>query len=76
MTLWSQGCSELVKLLHGCDEVVARLSQGCHRLVTRLQGLYNLVISVWDVFLKQQRMAIKSKLNMYYYVLTVGPCYS
>ena len=37
MTLWSQGCSELVKLLHGCDEVVARLSQGCH----------NLVISVW-----------------------------
>ena len=26
MTLWSQGCSELVKLLRGCEEVVARLS--------------------------------------------------
>ena len=25
MTLWSQCCSELVKLLHGCDEVVATL---------------------------------------------------
>ena len=45
--LWSQGCSELVKLLHDCDEVVARLSQGCHKVVTtslsqacdRLQGL-------------------------------------
>ena len=36
MTLWSQGCSELVKLLHGCDEVVTRLSQGCHNLVTSL----------------------------------------
>ena len=61
MTLWSQGCSELVKLLHGCDEVVARLSQGCHKVVTRLsqacdkvagtlQPCHNLVISVWDVF--------------------------
>ena len=46
MTLWSQGCSELVKLLHGCDEVVARLSQGCHKLVTRLQGLYNLATTL------------------------------
>ena len=39
-TLWSQCCSELVKLLHGCDEVLARLSRGCH----------NLVISVWDSY--------------------------
>ena len=46
MTLWSQGCSELVKLLHGCDEVVAKLSQGCHKLVTRLQGLYNLATTL------------------------------
>ena len=47
MTLWSQqGCSELVKLLHGCDKVVTRLSQGCYKLETRLQGLYNLVITL------------------------------
>ena len=57
--LWSQGCSEHVKLLHGCDEVVARLSQGCHKVVTTslsqacdkvagtLQLYHNLVISVW-----------------------------
>ena len=35
-----------MKLLHGCDEVVARLSQGCHKLVTRLQGLYNLATTL------------------------------
>ena len=46
MTLWSQGCSELVKLLHGCDKVVARLLQGCYKLVTRLQGLYNLATTL------------------------------
>ena len=31
MTLWSQGCSELMKLLHGYDEVVARLSHAYHK---------------------------------------------
>ena len=34
MTLWSQGCSDLVKLLHGCDEEacdkVAGTPQPCH----------------------------------------------
>ena len=24
MTLWSQSCSELVKLLHGCDKLATR----------------------------------------------------
>ena len=37
MTLWSQGCSELLKLLHGCDEVVARLLQGCDKVAGTLQ---------------------------------------
>ena len=46
MTLWSQGCREHVKLLHGCVEVVARLSQACHKLVTRLKGLYNLATTL------------------------------
>ena len=39
MKLWSQGSNELVKLLHGCDEVVAKV-------VTRLQGLYNLATTL------------------------------
>ena len=54
MTLGSQGCSELVKLLHGCDEVVARLSQvvtrlsqACDKVAGTLQPCHNLVISVW-----------------------------
>ena len=46
MTLWSQGCSELVKLLHGCDEVVARLSQAYGNGAGTLQPCHNLVISV------------------------------
>ena len=44
MTLWSQGCSEFVKLLQGCDEVVTRLSQDARTL----QLCHNLVISVWE----------------------------
>ena len=38
MTLWSQGCSELVKPL--------QLRQGCYKLVTRLQGHYNLATTL------------------------------
>ena len=48
MTLWSQGCRELVKLLHGCDKVVTRLSQGCDKVARTLQPCHNLVISVWE----------------------------
>ena len=47
MTLWSQGCSELVKLLHGCDVVVARLSQAYDTVAGTLQPCHKLVISVW-----------------------------
>ena len=53
MTLRSQGCSELVKLLHGCEEVVARfkvvtrLSQAGDNVAGTLQPCHNLVISVW-----------------------------
>ena len=43
MTLWSQGCSELVKLLH----VVTRWWQGCDKVAKSLQPCHNLVISVW-----------------------------
>ena len=48
MTLWSQGCRELVKLLHGCDEVVTRLSEACDKVAGTLQPCHNLVISEWE----------------------------
>ena len=45
MTVWSQGCSEFV---HGCDKVVARLSQSYDKVAGTLQPCHNIVISVWE----------------------------
>ena len=36
-----------MKLLHGCDEVVARLSRACDKIAGTLQPCHNLVISIW-----------------------------
>ena len=57
MILWSQGCSELVKLLHGCDEVwqpcegidnvAARLQWDCEYTTRLWQGCGKVVTSLW-----------------------------
>ena len=66
MTLWSQGCSEPVKLLHGCDKaykVVTKLKQGCDKVARTLQPYHNLVITLSFLYGGWHSVEINSPKN-------------
>ena len=64
MTLWSQGCRELVKLFHGCDEVVARLSQGCRDFTTLPQPCHFCMGGIHVPHSKRTKISPPSQLEL------------